>query len=140
MNNDKELQRIKENILDGTLDSLWKKEFYDAMDWGTTPCNSEYWPLEPLRILYDGAWNDNGVILEFTVGVMSNDDYEDFEFFVEDYHGGSIIEHHTTFDSALKQFIEFTGIRNPYIYTDDEDGNAHLTNYKIRPRASVSCD
>ncbi|CAG7580247.1 MAG: hypothetical protein SLAVMIC_00320 [uncultured marine phage] len=135
-----ELKKIKNNLISTTLDSLWNEEFYHAKDWGVTPCNSEYWDEQPLRILYDGVYNDSGLIVEFNVGIMSNVHCEDYELFVEDYHNNSIAQHFTKFDDALKEFVKLTGIRNPKVYTDDDEGNAIKIDYRIRPFASVTCD
>lgn len=130
------LKDIKSKLYKVELTSLWNRDFYSHREIGVTPVNSEYCKDYPFRILYDGTFQENGFQLEITVGISSNE-YGYYEFYVEDYLGGSECESHSNFNAALKSFIKTTNIRNPIIYTDDDKGNAIRTYQKVRPSATV---
>ena len=133
------LKLIKDNLHTVNLRSLWNLEFYGLNTLGVTPCNSEYYIGKPFRLLYDGIYNDdNGLLLEFTVGVMSDIDSDKYEFFIEDFNSGSTAEHYDSFDEALKRFVKLTNIRKPYIYIDDEHGNAIRIDYKVKPHSTIT--
>lgn len=131
------LKEIKRELYRTKLTSMWNRDFYSKREIGLTPINSEYCKEMSFRLLYEGIYSDNdGLILEINVGVASNE-FGYYEFFVEDYMGGSICENYEDFGDAVKRFVKVTNIRKPYIYIDNENGDAVKVDYKIRPYATI---
>jgi len=131
------LKEVRSNLYRIKLSSIWDKDFYHPKYCGVSPINTDYYPECPFRLLYDGVYTDDrGFALEINVGIISNEAGY-YEFFIEDYMGGSICESYTDFDEALKRFVKFTNIRKPKIFTDNENGSAISIEYKPKPFAIV---
>lgn len=131
------LKEIMGELKNIKISSSWNEKFYSFHDWKPSPVNSTYSTEKPYRLLYDGIYNNNGNIMEFQVGIMSNQ-YDYYELFVEDFHSNSYCKYYTSFNEALKKFIKLTNIRKPIVYKDDDKGNAIQIDFRVKPYATVS--
>lgn len=131
------LKEISQNLKNIKITSMWNEDFYSYNDWKPSPVNSTYLSEKSHRLLYDGIYNVNGNIIEFQVGIMSNE-VGYYEFFVEDYHNNSYCKHFWKFEDALSHFIKLTNIRKPIVYIDDEKGNAIKKSFRVKPYAVIS--
>lgn len=131
------LKKVKEELYRINLKSLWNRDFYSKREIGITPINSEYYKEMSFRLLYEGIYHDSdGFILEINVGIASNE-FGYYEFYVEDYMGGSICENYENFGDAIKRFVKFTNIRKPKIFIDNENGDAVCVDFRIGPYAII---
>jgi len=126
------------NNLNGIkITSSWDEDFYSYKGCMPSPVNSVYYNKKPYRLLYDGIYNADGNIMEFQVGIMSNEAGY-YEFFVEDFFGNSFCKHFPDFPEALKKFKKLTNIRKPIVYNDDKEGNAIKEDFRDKPYAIIS--
>jgi len=132
------LKEIMFNLREAKLIPRYEKDFYSVDSWKPSPCTIDYNKDKDFRLLYDGIYlNERGHALDFEVGIISNSAGY-YEFFVEDYIGNSYCKCFSDFREALKLFIDYSYIRRPHFFKDDEMGNVVKGEMRVKPYAIVT--